>query len=41
MKVFRTVGEAVGMLRDSEIPVVDFPKVIGRALVFNDSFGRP
>ena len=41
LKVLRTVGEAVGMLRESERAVVDLPKVMGREVVCRDSFGRP
>jgi hypothetical protein len=40
LKVLRTVGEAVGMLRERERAVVDLPKVMGRAVVWRDSLGR-
>jgi len=40
LKVLRTVGEAVGMLRERERAVVDLPKVMGRAAVWRDSLGR-
>ena len=41
MKVLRTVGEAAGAAaKENERPVVELPKVRGRAVVWRVSLGR-